>query len=75
MVSVVKEKPVLICEVMVLPEDEDESDAARELASEVADLLRSTLRLNVKLQGIVASEDALEPEELVQLGPQSLSYW
>jgi len=75
--SVIKEKPVLLCEVEVLPEDEeiDQSPEARELAKEVSDLLRATIKLNVKMNNISASEDALEPEELAELGPRDLSYF
>jgi ATP-dependent Lon protease len=42
----------------------------RELAREVADLLRSTIRLNVRMNNISASEDQMEPEELAELGPR-----
>lgn len=48
---------------------------AKALAKEVADLLRSTIRLNVKMNGISASDDQLEPEELEALAPRDLSYW
>lgn len=41
----------------------------------MADLLRSTIRLNVKMNTISASDDQLEPEELEALKPRDLSYW
>eukprot|EP00878_Enallax_costatus_P005223 GHUV01005489.1.p1 GENE.GHUV01005489.1~~GHUV01005489.1.p1 ORF type:complete len:347 (+),score=73.03 GHUV01005489.1:210-1250(+) len=47
--SVVTEKPVLVCEVEVLPEDQDESEEATKLSSEVADLFRNVLRLHLKM--------------------------
>eukprot|EP00798_Chlamydomonas_sp_ICE-L_P024705 gene24705-10341_t len=47
----------------------------QELAMEVSDLLRNTIRLNQKMNNIQATEDQLEPEELAGLGPRELSYW
>lgn len=74
-ISVVRERPIMIAEVEELPEDAADSEEVGALAKEVADLLRSTIRLNVKLNNIQASEDQLEPEELAGLGPRDLSYW
>jgi Lon protease-like protein len=60
---VVKERPVLICEVETLPEDSDGSadkndpaisQRAKELAAEVAETLRSTLRLHLKMSSASA---------------------
>jgi Lon protease-like protein len=60
---VVKERPVLICEVETLPEDSDGSAdkndpaisaRAKELAAEVAETLRSTLRLHLKMSSASA---------------------
>ncbi|GAX85660.1 hypothetical protein CEUSTIGMA_g13075.t1 [Chlamydomonas eustigma] len=73
-IKVVAEKPILLCEVEVLKEDE-ETEEAKQLATEVADLLRNTIRLNVKMQNIEAKDDQIEPEELSTLGPRELSYW
>ncbi|GLC41480.1 hypothetical protein PLESTB_001007100 [Pleodorina starrii] len=73
--SIVKERPIMIAEVEELEEDEAEGEEVVVLAKEVADLLRSTIRLNVKLNNLEASEDQLEPEELAGLGPRDLSYW
>ena len=77
MLRAVKETPVLICEVEMLPEDEDVSAEACAAAAEVADLLRSTLRLSDLMQGIQAGEEdaTAVPQELEQLDPQHLSYW
>ena len=68
---------MLICEVEMLPEDEDVSAEACAAAAEVADLLRSTLRLSDLMQGIQAGEEdaTAVPQELEQLDPQHLSYW
>ncbi|GIL62171.1 hypothetical protein Vafri_16436 [Volvox africanus] len=73
--SIVKDRPIMIAEVEELPEDEVEGEEVASLAEEVADLLRSTIRLNVKLNNLEASEDQLEPEELAGLGPRDMSYW
>ncbi|GFH10693.1 Lon N-terminal domain-containing protein [Haematococcus lacustris] len=45
------------------------------LAKEVAELLRATIRLNVKMHDISASKEQLEPEELSQLKPSELSFY
>jgi len=74
-VDIVKEKPILLCEVEVLEEDQNESDEVSSLAREVADMLRNTIKLNVKMNNIKATDDQLEPEELGELGPRELSYW
>lgn len=74
--KVVKEKPVMLCEVEMMPEEgKSDSAEAKELAKEVADLLRSTIKLNVKMQSLSVPEDQLEPKELDELGPVELSYW
>ncbi|KXZ50336.1 hypothetical protein GPECTOR_17g977 [Gonium pectorale] len=73
--SIVRERPIMIAEVEELAEDEDEGEQVTALAREVADLLRSTIRLNVKLNNLEATEDTLEPQELSDLGPRDLSYW
>lgn len=72
--NIVKEKPVLLCEVEVIPETE-ETEETKELAREVAELLRNTIKLNLKMQNISVSDDQLEPQELNELGPRELSYW
>ncbi|KAF8057912.1 Lonrf1 [Scenedesmus sp. PABB004] len=48
--SVIAERPVMLCEVEVLPEDDpDASDEAKALAGEVGELFRNVLRLHVKV--------------------------
>lgn len=74
-VEVVKERPVLICEVEVLDEDDDVSDEVKSLSEEVASLFRETLRMSVKMQQVQVKPEQLEPEELVVLGPKDMSYW
>lgn len=48
--KVVKERPVLICEVEVLPDDDDGSEEAKALATEVAEMFRNVLRLYRKMR-------------------------
>ncbi|KAG2427714.1 hypothetical protein HYH02_014545 [Chlamydomonas schloesseri] len=73
--SIVRERPIMIAEVEDLDEDDDDGDEVTGLAKEVADLLRATIKLNVKLNNVEASDDQLEPEELAGLRPRDLSYW
>lgn len=76
--KVVQEKPIMLCEVEQMIEEEETEEASediRALATEVADLLRSTIKLNVKMQNITVTDDQLEPEELAELAPRELSYW
>ncbi|KAG2423218.1 hypothetical protein HXX76_015475 [Chlamydomonas incerta] len=73
--SIVRERPIMIAEVEELDEDDDDSEEVTSLAKEVADLLRATIKLNVKLNNVEASDDQLEPEELAGLRPRDLSYW
>ena len=68
----------MTCEVEVLKEDSDEevsSPETKELAHQVAELLRNVIRLNVKMQQTIATDEMIEPEELSKLGPRELSYW
>ncbi|GBF97423.1 ATP-dependent protease [Raphidocelis subcapitata] len=48
--KVVKERPVLICEVETLPDDEDETPEAKAAATEVAEMFRNVLRLYRKMR-------------------------
>lgn len=85
--KVVKEKPILICEVEIMAEDNDCSPETTALATEVADLYRNVLRMHIKMNkkqppGTEAKggsdetlEELLEPEELTELPPPQLSYW
>uniref|UniRef100_A0A7R9VVR1 Lon N-terminal domain-containing protein n=1 Tax=Chlamydomonas euryale TaxID=1486919 RepID=A0A7R9VVR1_9CHLO len=73
-IEVQSEKPIIVATVEELPE-EPETEEVVALATEVADLLRSVIRLNIKMQNITATEDQLEPEELAELGARDLSYW
>jgi len=72
---VVKEKPVLVCEVETVPEEDEHADGIASLAKEVAQLLRDTIKLNVKMQSLDVEEERLSPKELDSLGPKELSYW
>ncbi|PNW87554.1 hypothetical protein CHLRE_02g141550v5 [Chlamydomonas reinhardtii] len=73
--SIVRERPIMIAEVEELEEDADDGEEVTVLAKEVSDLLRATIKLNVKLNNVEASDDQLEPEELAGLRPRDLSYW
>jgi hypothetical protein len=68
----------MTCEVEVLKEESDEevnSAETKALADQVSELLRNVIRLNVKMQNTIATDETLEPEELSKLGPRELSYW
>lgn len=73
--EVVKERPVLTCQVEILDEDENMTEEAVTLANEVAELFRNTIRLHIKMNGIKAPDDVLEPAELKDATPRELSYW
>lgn len=75
--EVVEERPVLVCEVEFLPEDEDTGPIATELAREVSQLLKDTLALKTKMnkKGIQVDESLLVPSQLDELGPSELSFW
>ncbi|KAF6266312.1 hypothetical protein COO60DRAFT_1456644 [Scenedesmus sp. NREL 46B-D3] len=70
--NVVRKLPVLVCDVEVLPEDDDQSDEAKALAAQVADLFRNVLRLHLKMskakprqgasRGSSASSEALNSD-------------
>ncbi|CAL5229221.1 g12504 [Coccomyxa viridis] len=74
--SVKQEKPVLVCEIELLDEDDDSSTQLIQQADEVRELFRALIQLHTK-RGKVKPEDAeqYEPEELRQLGPRNLSFW
>lgn len=47
----------------------------KELVEEVAELFRSTLRLDLKARKMSATEEQMEPPELTSLAPQDFSFW
>jgi ATP-dependent Lon protease len=78
-VRVVKERPVLICEVSWFEDDEDvmgEDDeyTLQELAGEMRTLFLNTLRLSNKSNGDEREAAGL-PDELDALDPTALSFW
>ncbi|GMH44451.1 hypothetical protein BSKO_12403 [Bryopsis sp. KO-2023] len=77
-VEVIEEKPVLICDVQLL-EDNEEADPEQvtQLAEEVSEAYRSVLQLSWKLSNKKqeGKDDVLEPEELSLLSPSDLSFW
>ena len=77
-VDVVEEKPVLVCKVEYL-RDEEESESLPELQSlreDVSGLFKDVVRLSTKIKEIPGADaDVLEPKELETLGPRDLSFW
>eukprot|EP00873_Tetraselmis_striata_P007433 jgi/Tetstr1/427697/TSEL_017822.t1 len=70
--EVKQERPVLICEVELLPTDSDAEDPGmRELRDEVAALCNDTVRLICKMQQIPVPHQP----ELADLGPFELSHY
>lgn len=79
-VDVVEEKPVLVCKVEYLAdEDENDEESASRLESlreEVAILFRDVVKLSTKLKDFSdADKEVLEPKELETLNPRDLSFW
>ncbi|EIE22845.1 hypothetical protein COCSUDRAFT_33405 [Coccomyxa subellipsoidea C-169] len=70
-----EERPVLICEVEVLDEDDDSLPEVQAEADEVRELFRTLIRLHVRKGTIKVGDEQYEPEELKDLGPRDLSYW
>lgn len=79
-VDVVEEKPVLVCKVEYL-EDEDDNDKEstsrlESLREEVATLFKDVVKLSTKLKDFSeADKEVLEPKELETLNPRDLSFW
>lgn len=78
-VRVVKERPVLICEVAWLDDEadvmgEDDELTLPELAAELRTLFLNTLSLSNKASGD-ERKAAEMPDELESLDPQQLSFW
>ncbi|EFN59067.1 hypothetical protein CHLNCDRAFT_137801 [Chlorella variabilis] len=76
--EVVEEKPVLICRVEYLPDEQDagaDTPEARSLAAEVAELFRSVVSLSVKLKATSVPADITNPKQLSELAPCQLSFW
>ncbi|KAI8110970.1 hypothetical protein M9434_004544 [Picochlorum sp. BPE23] len=74
-VDVVEEKPVLVCRVEYLDDEEDIGDDVTALGREVADLFKDVVKLSTKIKDADVDEDVLEPKELQTLGPRDLSFW
>eukprot|EP01025_Chloroclados_australasicus_P056838 TRINITY_DN706_c1_g1_i1.p1 TRINITY_DN706_c1_g1~~TRINITY_DN706_c1_g1_i1.p1 ORF type:complete len:309 (+),score=26.22 TRINITY_DN706_c1_g1_i1:41-928(+) len=75
-VDIVQERPVLICNVEILQEDEDLSPVAQELSKEVVDLFLNIQQLNLKLKSITSPDEKLiDQESLKSMSPRMVSYW
>eukprot|EP01024_Parvocaulis_polyphysoides_P006400 TRINITY_DN11708_c0_g1_i2.p1 TRINITY_DN11708_c0_g1~~TRINITY_DN11708_c0_g1_i2.p1 ORF type:complete len:293 (-),score=25.67 TRINITY_DN11708_c0_g1_i2:250-1128(-) len=73
--NVVQEKPVLICEVEILPEDDDQSAVATELQNEVVDLFVNIQKLNLKMKSLGDDTKLVDPNSLKKMSPRMASYW
>ena len=73
--NIVEERPVLVCDVEVLQEDNVATEEARELAEEVAELFRNVVKLSVKLKEAPVPPELAEPSQLTTLSPSELSFW
>jgi Lon protease-like protein len=73
--NVVEQQPVLVCDVEVLPEDDDSGEDLKTLAGEVAQLYRDVARISMKLRDAPVIADASEPPALTTLGPRDFSFW
>ena len=78
--DVVEEKPILVCEVEYLEDEEPGTEAyekeSNELRDEVAQLFRDVVKLSTKLKDIPdADPELLEPKELETLDSKDLSFW
>lgn len=73
--NVVEEKPVLVCRVEYLEEDDDTADSIVSLGSEVGQLFKDVVKLSTKLKEVDVEQEILEPKELDSLGPRDLSFW
>lgn len=76
--DVVEQRPVLVCEVEYLDDEERAADGGieeKELASKAGELFRSVVQLSVKLKETELPEEVANPEQLRDLSPRDLSFW
>jgi len=73
--DVVEERPVLVCDVEILPDDDNKSEEAVQLAEQVAELFRNVVRLSVKLREAPVPPELADPSQLTTLAPSELSFW
>jgi Lon protease-like protein len=76
--DVVEEKPILVCEVEYLEDEDSETQESEmsDLRDEVAQLFRDVVKLSTKLKDISdADPELLEPKELETLSSRDLSFW
>ena len=73
--QVVEEKPVLVCKIEYITEDDDSEDTIVKLGQEVASLFKDVIKLSTKLKEAEVEPEVLEPKELESLGPRDLSFW
>eukprot|EP00884_Botryococcus_braunii_P005592 jgi/Botrbrau1/15033/Bobra.320_2s0007.2 len=79
-----EQRPVMIAEVEVLPEDVPDESEVETLAAEVVSLFSSLLSLNIKMGRVKrvdilskwgVDEEVLKTQVLTRLKPTELSYW
>ncbi|DBB09509.1 hypothetical protein WJX82_002679 [Trebouxia sp. C0006] len=73
--KVIQKQPVLIAEVEMMPEEDDTSPQARQLAADLVTIVKQLIELNVKMRKIKATESELNPPELTDLHPTRLSFF
>lgn len=73
--KVTQKIPVVIAEVEMMPQEDDTSPKARQLAADVATVVRQLTQLNVKMRKVKADESDINPPELSDLYPTRLSFF
>lgn len=73
--DVIEERPVLVCDVEPLSEDEDSSEKAVAKAGDVGDAFRNVVRLSMKLRDAEVPRELQDPVQLTELSPSALSFW
>jgi len=74
-VDVVEERPVLVCDVEYLDEDEGDNEEVKDLSGEVAQLFKDVVRLSAKLKDVAVEEAVADPPQLSTLGPREMSFY
>lgn len=74
-IDVVEERPVLVCEIEYLQEDDVHDNKAVALSKEVAQLFKDVVKLSAKLKDAEIEEEAMNPPQLDNLNPRETSFW
>lgn len=73
--KVIQKQPVLIAEVEMMPEEDDTTPKARQLAADLVTIVKQLIELNVKMRKVKAETSELHPPELTDLHPTRLSFF